>query len=155
MEQDKIKEICHSAIKNYDNSTTLYHSDTYLGEDYSDGIKHWKYIKKEKLANGKTRYYYTEQEMNEAARDVADKFTNAMRESNKYSERGTLYPSSKTNGKTIHYQVERTDYSEEKANKAWKDHGKASRKYQLQKLVDVPKRILSKGAVWVANLFNK
>lgn len=36
---------------------TLYHSDVYLGEDYSDGIYHWKYIKKEKK-NGKFVYYY-------------------------------------------------------------------------------------------------
>lgn len=35
----------------------LYHSDIYLGKDYSDGIKHWKYIKREKV-NGRWRYYY-------------------------------------------------------------------------------------------------
>ena len=40
-----------------DNETELYHSGIYLGKDYSDGIKHWKYIKKE-TKNGKTRYYY-------------------------------------------------------------------------------------------------
>lgn len=40
-----------------DNETELYHSGTYLGKDYSDGIKHWKYIKKETV-NGKTKYYY-------------------------------------------------------------------------------------------------
>ena len=28
------------------NNSTLYHSDEYLGEDYTDGIKHWKYIKR-------------------------------------------------------------------------------------------------------------
>lgn len=39
----------------------LYHSDIYLGEEYSDGIKHWKYIKKE-VINGKTRYYYDMEE---------------------------------------------------------------------------------------------
>lgn len=38
----------------------LYHSDTYLGDDYSDGIKHWKYIKREKMSNGKYRYWYKE-----------------------------------------------------------------------------------------------
>lgn len=36
----------------------LYHSDIYLGQEYSDGIKHWKYYRREKLSNGKYRYYY-------------------------------------------------------------------------------------------------
>lgn len=36
----------------------LYHSDTYLGKEYSDGLKHFKYVSKEKLPNGKYRYYY-------------------------------------------------------------------------------------------------
>ncbi len=39
------------------NSDRLYHSDVYLGQDYSDGIKHWKYIKKVRK-NGKWVYYY-------------------------------------------------------------------------------------------------
>ena len=38
----------------------LYHSDKYLGADYSDGIKHWKYVKREPIGNGKYRYYYTD-----------------------------------------------------------------------------------------------
>ena len=36
----------------------LYHSNTYLGSDYSDGIKHWKYVKKYKGRNGKWVYVY-------------------------------------------------------------------------------------------------
>lgn len=36
----------------------LYHSDTYLGMDYTNGIKHWKYIKKIKKPNGKWKYIY-------------------------------------------------------------------------------------------------
>ena len=35
----------------------IYHSDTYLGKDFSDGIKHWKYLKKE-MKNGHWVYYY-------------------------------------------------------------------------------------------------
>lgn len=41
----------------YENNKALYHSDTYLGKDFSDGIKHWKYIKREKK-NGRWIYYY-------------------------------------------------------------------------------------------------
>ena len=38
-------------------SAHIYHSDVYLGEDFSDGIKHFKYIKKERK-NGRWVYYY-------------------------------------------------------------------------------------------------
>jgi hypothetical protein len=36
----------------------LYHSDTYLGSEYDEGLKHWKYIKKYKNSKGKTVYVY-------------------------------------------------------------------------------------------------
>lgn len=48
------------------NNSTLYHSDTYLGNDYTDGIKHWKYIKREKR-NGRWIYYYSD--------DIGDKLS--------------------------------------------------------------------------------
>ncbi|MBO7080279.1 MAG: hypothetical protein J6W64_10890 [Bacilli bacterium] len=35
----------------------LYHSDKYLGADYSDELKHYKYIKRE-MKNGRWVYYY-------------------------------------------------------------------------------------------------
>lgn len=38
----------------------LYHSDIYLGKDFSDGIKHFKYIRKIKTANG-WRYIYRDE----------------------------------------------------------------------------------------------
>lgn len=43
----------------------LYHSEVYLGEDFSDGIRHWKYVKKERV-NGKWRYYYSDAEYEKA-----------------------------------------------------------------------------------------
>ena len=45
----------------------LYHSDVYLGKDYSDGIKHFKYIKREKI-NGKWRYYYKDDKLDALAK---------------------------------------------------------------------------------------
>lgn len=38
-------------------NATIIHSDIYLGKDYSDGIRHFKYIKRE-MVNGKWKYYY-------------------------------------------------------------------------------------------------
>jgi hypothetical protein len=49
----------------------LYHSDIYLGKDFSDGIKHWKYIKREKV-NGKWRYYYKNSDLDRMKRDLDD-----------------------------------------------------------------------------------
>lgn len=40
-----------------DESGSIMHSDRYLGADYTCGLQHWKYLKKEKI-NGKWRYYY-------------------------------------------------------------------------------------------------
>ena len=56
------------------NNSTLYHSDEYLGEDYTDGIKHWKYIKREKR-NGRWVYYYEdpyEKNLNNAKKELTN-----------------------------------------------------------------------------------
>lgn len=37
----------------------LFHSDTYLGSDYSDGLQHWKYLKRYKKG-GKWVYVYAD-----------------------------------------------------------------------------------------------
>lgn len=39
----------------------LYHSDTYLGEEFDEGLMHFKYVSKEKK-NGKWHYYYYHKE---------------------------------------------------------------------------------------------
>ena len=49
-------EMYHSLTGN-NSSTELFHSDVYLGQDFSDGIRHWKYIKRE-MVNGRWKYYY-------------------------------------------------------------------------------------------------
>lgn len=55
---------CEEVLKNNTNKglkiekDELYHSDTYLGSEYDEGLKHWKYIKKYKNSKGKTVYVY-------------------------------------------------------------------------------------------------
>lgn len=82
------------------NKEELFHSDTYLGQDFSDGIKHFKYIKREKV-NGKWRYYYKD-----AALDKIESRKNynlaALREENKrrgYGDNDFSYV--KVNGKYV------------------------------------------------------
>lgn len=53
----------------YDRSEKLYHSDVYLGQDYTDGIYHFKYIKREKK-NGKWVYYYKDDLTDQRKKDL-------------------------------------------------------------------------------------
>lgn len=63
------------------NNSSLYHSDTYLGNDYTDGIKHWKYIKREKK-NGRWVYYYKDDNLNKLKKE-RDYDLNALKYENK------------------------------------------------------------------------
>lgn len=56
----------------------LYHSDTYLGSEYDEGLKHWKYIKKYKNSKGKTVYVYANKETHNRISDI-----NALAKSSK------------------------------------------------------------------------
>lgn len=49
------------------NNEELYHSNVYLGQDFSSGIKHYKYIKRIPIGNGKYRYIY----------EIKDKYNDA------------------------------------------------------------------------------
>ena len=40
------------------NDSAMIHSDSFLGDEFSDELYHWKYIKKEKMPSGKVKYYY-------------------------------------------------------------------------------------------------
>ena len=51
-------------------SSSLFHSSTYYGQEFDDGLRHWKYIKREKLPDGKYRYWYDEYS---STKDVASK----------------------------------------------------------------------------------
>ena len=58
-------EMYHSLV-NRNNSTELFHSDVYLGQEYSDGLRHFKYLKRERK-NGKWVYYYSNEELKKAS----------------------------------------------------------------------------------------
>ena len=56
--------------QNTQTSSSLFHSSTYYGQEFDDGLQHWKYIKREKLPDGKYRYWYDEYS---STKDVASK----------------------------------------------------------------------------------
>ena len=55
--------------QNAKTSSSLLHSSTYYGQEFDDGLRHWKYIKREKVG-GKWRYWYDDQS---ASRDIKAK----------------------------------------------------------------------------------
>ena len=48
------------SYKIHTNDNTILHSDIYMGTDFSEGFKHWKYIKRYKGKNGKWQYVYAD-----------------------------------------------------------------------------------------------
>ena len=66
-------------IRKKQKTDALMHSGTYLGADYSDGLKHYKYIRKYKK-NGKWVYIYEAQKLKEDTHEflTGKKAKNAM-----------------------------------------------------------------------------
>lgn len=89
----------------------LYHSDTYLGSEYDEGLKHWKYIKKYKNSRGKTVYVYANKDSHENLNRLDNHISNLRSESLKESykarknERGYNRPAD---------SVERRNHNREK-----------------------------------------
>ena len=107
---------------------SLYHSDTYLGADYSDGIKHWKYIRKYKGKNGKWRYVY----FNKAKKFIDTRVTgNAYKqEAEKAKAQAQAYQNS------VDYQTQRlADYNKGYSDKyiSYKSSGDQQSIYDLNR----------------------
>ena len=69
--------IPRSALKD----DVLMHSDFYLGADYDDGLKHWKYIRKYSNSKGKWTYVYADKETH---KDIQKKYNALKSDVNKY-----------------------------------------------------------------------
>ena len=112
------------------NVNELYHSSVYLGQDYSDGIKHWKYIDKE-IIKGKWVYYYKDDKLNKKD----SKFVSTYRANQKKN----LY---------VGEDAIKVRKLEEKVDKAYK-------KYNNRYIATTPQRVLAKGIAAVANFFQR
>lgn len=147
-------EMYHS-LTNRNNSTELFHSDVYLGQEYSDGLKHYKYLKKVKSANGKWRYIYDETELkvNEAiSKNVINKSRSNEGYEFKDSTGATNIHKIKGNGiltSGSHVKISSAFTKPENQTKVDKIKEKQFNVYQnhyKQKVKDIPKRIVAKGA---------
>ena len=155
------------------NKHELYHTDIYLGQDFSDGIKHWKYVKRVKV-NGKWRYYYDDAEYTNAKNavksankqyvdDYAKKYhAKAQMEETKTdldaAKKAYIKDNTSANAKAYRVQSEKmanyeidyeiADYYTAESKKAVKE---AVNKYKKVKLKTAPRRIIAKGIAAIGN----
>ena len=146
--------------------------------DLNEGeLCHWKYIKREKLPNGKYRYSYDESELKEAAKNVekAQKdsvnkafdvynakqdFAKARTEVGKANIHNYARPSADSYKEyataSVNYGIK--EYNLKKAQTAHKEAvskaNAAERKYQTKKITSFAARTISKGIVKIANLLS-
>lgn len=143
-------------------------------------LMHWKYIKREKLPNGKWRYYYDESELTKSRKRI-DKYTtlglrasakaaNAMGDAEKAKKDSNSAWVKKNTARTLAdlgAAAKQEMKAEERKRKADMDvktytdiskhyHAMAeheTKKYNMKKITSLPARAISKGAVAVANFF--
>lgn len=140
------------------NKNELYHSSVYLGLDYTDGIRHWKYIKKERV-NGKWRYYYSDAEYNQMKKEYELAAKNYKQsEKNLFSVNDKNISVHNSKNSTLEAK-NRADIALQKAYKKYEAAGKrymlAEKKWKKVKMKTAPRRVVAKGASAVANALTK
>ena len=118
-----------------DNKNELYHSTIYLGTDFSDRIRHWKYVKKVRK-NGRWVYYYHDPDREKIHNDYTNKMNKLDKEA-KNMKWGQI---------------------EKKFNKINTDYNKALAaydKYKKTSIKAVATTTIAKGVVKVANTISK
>ena len=142
-------------------------------------IRHWKYIKRERV-NGKWRYYYNDPEYRNALNNYNSAKSNAIsigfkraaskanydyatkrvlqdwtrsKDGKKYSWHAT--PQSMSNDRTWRQAKQKYLEYDRLFKIAQADEEKARKKYKKIKLSSAPRRVIAKGASAVANFISK
>ena len=137
---------------------TVRHSDTYLGLDVSDGICHWKYIRKYKAPSGKWVYVY-------ANKKTHQEITRKQKQAKKEDERASSYLTRALNENTLHGKTEdfnRLYYSHKSSlRKATQYSGAAIQLMKRNSLEGIALRHIKKAnnaikraKKWLSNLLN-
>ena len=131
----------------------IYRSNVYLGADYSDGIQHFKYIRREKR-NGKWVYYYDNEaskRQNHINKKTAEVANIAADSANGWEyTRESHRHKSVTDGEVTsgHY------IKNEKIRKSLdKKASEANRRYYKGLISSVPRYIIGNGLAFVNNIF--
>lgn len=160
-----VEESIYSGNISY-NKNSLMHSDTYLGQDYTNGLYHWKYIKREKV-NGKWRYYYKNEELEKSEAAVRKAETDANVKGLRYhverqnttgngdisgalkNKRGNVYGTTLNKNYTYSGSKVEEDYikATQKANKVYKENAKI-------RLKSIPVAIVATGVAAAKNVLS-
>lgn len=146
-------EMYHSAVNNHDKNV-LYHSDVYLGATFSDGIYHWKYVKREKR-NGKWVYYYSD-----PTYDKAKNTYNAVDKRLKSAESKLV--SANTHNQKVHSNpnstVEDKDRADIELQKVYKEyesitksHAKAKKNWEKEQSKKTRGKAIADRVIKIAN----
>ena len=157
----------------------LYHARNIAYVDLDeDVVVHWKYIKREKLPNGKWRYYYNQSELDnikKLAKDAeqeelrnalksATASVNARIQDDSMSEYQDLYKKtgeSKYGAAYLNAKEKREQYTADSEKylataKRYETVVKSLLKtHRAKSIASFPARIISKGIVAIANLFSR
>lgn len=142
----------------------LMHSDNISYIDLDEGeLMHWKYIKREKLSNGKWRYYYDQSELDRSK-------ASAENAKNAYNKASLLYARNKSNiemnteiyrktpnthaAEVIAKSVVDLEDSRTAMEKASKKATKLTNAYKKKAITSFAARTVSKGFVKIANLMS-
>lgn len=139
----------------------IRHSDIYLGETFDDGLRHWKYIRKEKK-NGYTRYYYKDDEYDKAEKEYEDAITKEYQKIFKVGQTTNEYNAYEEKAKADgyytpeeHKESGRLYQKELDAHKEYRTAVKraeiAEKNYRKVKIKSLPRRTIGKGVAAVAD----
>ncbi len=129
----------------------LFHSDVYLGKDYtSNNLKHWKYIRKENK-NGRWVYYYEDPTKN-FGKDMDKQANKIIGIIDKHDKAGTDYRKDKT------YKKEAKKYDNivknyKKTQGFTFENLKRNISYDLVKPLNAVSEAIYKGKKWLKSLF--
>ena len=116
-----------------------------------DEAMHWKYVKREKLSNGKYRYYYDQSEL-DAAKAEMDKAAKTLSDSEKIDAKLEAGKNGLF-GPMLESFTTSKEYKDMMSN--FRDTAKrTAEKYQKLKVSSFVERTISKGFVKVANFFS-
>lgn len=134
----------------------LFHSEIYLGKEFSNGICHYKYLKKVKSPSGKWRYIYDETELKNEEKKIAaiNKTYDKHRDKDgNYRYRkadGGEFTRFKSGGSGTSYILGVKKSTKQSKKDKFKENldlkrERTIKKHSRQKLKDFPKRTISRG----------
>lgn len=140
----------------------LCHSDIYLGKEFSNGLYHYKYLKKVRSASGKWRYIYDESELKKAEKEIQDLKTarKNMPDKDGYisyiNKDGDYVSKNPKTGSSIKVYDNRKQTKEDKFKENIDSNiKKKERAHAKQKLKDIPKRTIARGIGLVNSVIMK